>query len=262
MAVETAALDAVPVSRIFLSLDNPRHIPFDNETKVIEHLCAKEDVYSLARDIHRHGLNPLEKFALIPITSAPKSRGEPNYFVAEGNRRLCALKLLNDPELAPAQLRKSFSALAETWAAIKTIPGVLFKNKDDVNLWLERIHSGPQGGIGRKEWNAEQKTRFHGENKNRATQAILDYAQQQKMLTEAERHGKLTTAQRFISNEFFREILGVDQSDPENIGRTRPGRDFDLILKKFIRDLVAGKDVTSRMNQGCSTLSTERHGEY
>ena len=209
MAVETTALDAVPVSRIFLSLDNPRHVPFDNETKVIGHLCDKEDIYALARDIHRNGLNPLEKFALIPVAATQKGRGETNYFVAEGNRRLCALKLLNDPELAPAPLRKSFAALAENWHAIKMVPGVVFKNKDDVNLWLERIHSGPQAELAVKNGTRSRRTQFHGDNKNRATQAVLDYAEEQKMLTVDERRGKLTTAQRFLSNEFFREVLGL-----------------------------------------------------
>ncbi len=101
MAVDTTAIDAVPVSRFFLSLDNPRHVPFDNEAKTIDYLCNKEDVYQLARDIARHGLNPLERFALIPVSNH--------------------------------------------------VSGVVFKEKDSVNLWLERIHSGPQRGIGRKE---------------------------------------------------------------------------------------------------------------
>ncbi len=92
--------ETVQVSRIFLSLDNPRHAPVDTEAKAITLLCEKEAIYPLARDIVRHGLNPLEKFALIP-TGKKLGRGA-NYYVAEGNRRICALKLLNDPELAPA----------------------------------------------------------------------------------------------------------------------------------------------------------------
>ncbi len=56
---------------------------------MVEYLCDKEDVWPLARDITNIGLNPLELFALIPV------KGHANAFtMAEGNRRLCALKLL------------------------------------------------------------------------------------------------------------------------------------------------------------------------
>ena len=48
---------------------------------------------------------------------------------------------------------------------------------------------------------------------------------------------------------FSVRYLDFDQSDPENIGRTRPTKDFDLLLKQFVRDLVEGKKVTSRMNR-------------
>ena len=39
----------------------------------------------------------MELFALLPD-------GDKAYLAAEGNRRLCALKLLNDPDLAPADM--------------------------------------------------------------------------------------------------------------------------------------------------------------
>jgi hypothetical protein len=59
--------DPVPVGRIFLDLDNPRHVPFTSEDEVIEYLCDKEDVWPLARDITNIGLNPLERFALVAV---------------------------------------------------------------------------------------------------------------------------------------------------------------------------------------------------
>ena len=52
-------IEAVPVSRIFLLLSNPRHEEVENEPQAIARLCAKENVYSLARDIAKLGLNPL-----------------------------------------------------------------------------------------------------------------------------------------------------------------------------------------------------------
>src|SRR4051794_5770659 len=99
MTVKPKYVDAVAVGRIFLALENPRHEPFETEAQVIDYLCEKEDVYPLARDIAKHGLNPLERLALIELKKRQKGSGPANYYAAEGNRRICALKLLDDPEL-------------------------------------------------------------------------------------------------------------------------------------------------------------------
>jgi hypothetical protein len=249
MADNPKFVDDVPVGRIFLALENPRHKSFETEEQVIARLCAKEDVYPLARDIVKHGLNPLERFALVPLESK-RSGGVVNYSAAEGNRRVCALKLLLDPERAPAKLRKAFQKLSEQWASpIKAVDAAVFDDMDSVNLWLDRIHNGPQGGIGRKGWNAEQKQRFDGGSKNRAAQALLDYAEAQKMITSDERAGKLTTVQRFLGNDVFREAIGFDQSNSEDTGRTRPKAEFDILAKRFMKDLIGKKNVNSRMNK-------------
>src|ERR1700730_6460333 len=184
MADAPKYIEAVPVSRIFLGLSNPRHEPYNAEAKAIARLCNKENVYPLARDIVKHGLNPLERLALVALDKRKGTGANVSYYAAEGNRRLCALKLLNDPDLAPANLRKAFESLSEEWSSpITTVAGAVFDDIESVNLWLDRIHNGPQGGIGRKDWNAEQKQRFDGGSKNRSAQALLDYAETEKMIT-------------------------------------------------------------------------------
>lgn len=239
-------LNKVPLGRIFLLHSNPRHEPFETEAEAIKYLCDNEDVYALARDIVNLGTNPLEQCGIIP---ADKKKTGGSYFVAEGNRRICALKLLNDPDLAPAKLRNGFSRLGEKWSPIKYVRAVLFDDLDAIRPWLDRIHNGPQGGIGRKPWNADQKSRFDGSNKNRSSQALLDYAEKEKMISAEDRKGKLTTVQRFVSNDVFREAMGFDQSNPDDVGRSRPKPEFDAVLTRFMRDLVGKKKVTSRMNK-------------
>lgn len=215
----------------------------------IEYLCDHEMVYALARDIVKHGTNPLERLALIPATKPKRGAAPTSYHAAEGNRRICALKLLSDPDLAPAKLRKAFEKLADQWTPITSITAVAFDDEDSVRLWIDRTHSGLQGGIGRKDWNAEQKQRASGGSKNKAAQALLDYAEEQKMITAEERKGKLTTVQRFIGNDVFREVIGLDPSNLEEIARTRPKAEFDILVRRFIRDVIGKKAVTSRMNK-------------
>lgn len=236
--------DPVPIGRIFLDLNNPRHVPFTTEDEAIEYLCSKEDVWPLARDITAIGMNPLERVALLPIVGQKNS-----YTMAEGNRRLCALMLIADPDRAPAKLRRGFENLAKQQAPIKALPAVLFDDEDEVRPWLERIHNGAQGGRGRKSWDAEQSQRYSGSKKNKLAQAFLDYAVKEGMLTEEQRKGKITTIQRFLGVDVLQEAMGIDQTNSDELSRTRPKSEFDIIAKRFIRDLLEGKEVNSRKNK-------------
>jgi hypothetical protein len=245
----TATPQSISVDRIFLDLENPRHKPYTSEAEVIEYLCRNESVYALAKDMSEMGLNPLELFALISLdTNKKKITKATSFVVAEGNRRMCAIKLLNDPDLAPTKLRKDFSKLAElSTQSFSEVPAILFEDGTQVDAWLERIHGGPQGGIGRKPWNAEQKTRHLGDRKNALAQSILDYSEQSGYISAEERKGKLTTAQRYLGNSVLREAIGIDSDIPGTISRTRPSEDVALLLKSFMRDLVDGA-VHSRSN--------------
>ncbi len=245
MKSAVANAQPIPVDRIFLDLSNPRHKPYQTQSEVIEYLCRAEHVFELAKDIAKIGLNPLELFAVVPVPASGR-RAAISYVVAEGNRRLCALKLLHDPDLAPASLRKDFSKLAEKSPEFEEVLGIVFKDKSEANIWLERIHNGPQGGIGRRTWNAEQKTRHFGDKKNAVAQGVLDYAEKKGFISPEDRKGKLTTAQRYLSNPLIREALGIESSNLEDISRTRPEHDFNVVVEKFVGDLVGGKEVHSR----------------
>lgn len=238
----------VPIGRIFLDLTNPRHEPLANEDDAIEYLCDKEEVWALARDITAIGLNPLERVALIPIKGQKGA-----YTMAEGNRRLCALKLLADPDRAPAKLRKGFANLAAQRTPPKEFYAAEFADDEEVRPWLERMHNGAYEGRGRRAWNAEQSQRYSGSNKNKVAQGFLDYAVAEGLLTEEDRKGKLTTVQRFLGIDVFREAMGLDQSNPDDLARTRPKPEFDIIAKRFVRDLLDTttdpRPVTSRMNK-------------
>ena len=249
MIIPKRTEESISLDRVFLHRENPRHEPYDTQAEVIEYLCRHENVLPLARDIVRHGLNPLERFAVFR-GEAPGGAGEVPYIVGEGNRRVCAIKLLADPDLAPPDKRRNFERLADEWEGIDTLPTVIFENPDDLDLWLERIHQGAQGGIGRKDWNADQKQRHSGSNKNRIALALLDYAQCKGFISTDARRGKLTTVQRYASNAVFRETLGLDASEPDEVYRNRTSDDFELLVRQFIADLINRPDVVnSRSNR-------------
>jgi hypothetical protein len=239
-----AYLPAVPVERIFLHLSNPRFEEVETEDEAIERLCSEEDVRALAADIvSLNSINPLELLALVPVPkSKNKSSKVAGYIVVEGNRRICALKLLNDPERAPSKYKKAFKELAKKWTdPFDTVAGETFEKYEDAKVWIQRNHSGFAGGVGRKVWSPEQQRRFTGGARNKIAQDMLDYAEEHGFLTAEERKRKLTTVDRFVRNKIFQEAIGyVIQGDEIKI--TRPRADYDKQLKRFIRDIVAGKD--------------------
>lgn len=235
----------IDLKRVFLDLENPRHEPYLNEGQVIEYLCRSENVYPLAKDIVKVGLNPLEMFAVIPDDG---EHDDTTYTVAEGNRRLCALKLLDDPERAPPKLRKAFQELGDVWSGLESINCIVFPDRDSVKMWLSRIHEGEQGGIGRRKWDADQTARHSGISKNKTALALLDYAEAEKLITTQQRKGKLTTVQRYLVSPLVREALGIDSTNINDISRNRSKPDFDLLLRKFLDDLASGY-VNSRTNK-------------
>lgn len=244
------SMEPIEIGRIFLDLENPRHEPYTSEAEVIEYLCRYENVFPLAKDIVQlGGVNPLELLAVIPDEgSGGGKEGKKSYTVAEGNRRLCALKLLDDPERAPTKLRKSFEDLAADWDGPATLPCIVFDDREAVRIWLSRIHEGEQGGVGRKKWNADQTARHSGDSKNKLALAVLDYAEAEGLITAEARRGKLTTVQRYLGSSLVREALGIDATNPGDISRNRSKHDFDLLLRKFLDDLARGY-VNSRANR-------------
>lgn len=241
----------IKIDRIFLYEENPRHEPIESEPEVIAHLCKDEQVFNLARNIADAGANPLELLGLVQIPGSGSSATKKNYQVWEGNRRVCAIKLLNDPDLAPAHLRRDFVRLASSsvHVPIDEINVVVFDDHDDLRYWMGIIHGGVQAGVGRLDWDAQQKERHFGSGRNRVALAVLDTAQTLGIISKEEREGKLTTAQRFLNSDIVREAIGIDAGNKDDITYTRPVGDFKKQLTKFIGDLKRGVKVTSRNNR-------------
>lgn len=242
-------LGPIEVDRIFLYEENPRHEPLGSEPEVIEHLCKNEQVYNLARSISEAGTNPL---ALLGVVELRGTGSKKSYQVWEGNRRVCAIKLLNDPDRAPPDLRTDFARLAAVSAHIpvKKINCVVFDNHDELKFWMAILHDGAQAGVGLLDWDADQKARHFGvSNRNRIALAVLDAAQDMGLISKEERVGKLTTTQRFLNSDIVKEAIGIDTSNPDDVTFNRPLEDFQKLLGLFIADLKENQRVTSRHNK-------------
>lgn len=235
-----AVKTTVSLDQLFLAMDNPRHEEVDGEPEAIDRLCRTEDIDALARDIARNGPNPAERLILYPVDEMAEINGRTAYYVAEGNRRVCAMKLLNDPDLAPAKIRNSFVTSAAGWTKPAELDAVVIRDPEKRRHWLLRIHDGVQGGRGRKPWTAEQKTRFTGSGRNALAQAVLDYAEGGEMISKEDRRGRLSHLSRLLSNELVKDALGIDASrGADDPMRNRPKEEFDIVLKEILAEAGA-----------------------
>ncbi|MCK7459947.1 ParB/Srx family N-terminal domain-containing protein [Idiomarina aminovorans] len=233
---------------LYLDTENPRHEIIRDQEQIIEHLIKNEKITTLARDIAENGQSPLDRIGVI---KDDKGR----YVVVEGNRRVCATILLNDPARSPSGYKKYFDRLVHNSNAPSEVDVVLFDDRQEADIWVERRHEGSQEGKGTQQWDANQKTR-HNTRRNKADSnalalSVLDYAVSHGFIDKSDNERVLTTASRYLGNPYFRKTLGIASKRSESdIVLEVPENEFEQVIERFISDLVAeGGPVHSRTNK-------------
>src|ERR1043165_1243992 len=143
---------AIRVTDILLDTGNYRTGKQDDQRKAFKALIEEQKgkLVVLAKDIIENGLSPLET---IMVYAAP---GEKNrYVVIEGNRRIAAMKLALQPDLASdTTWHKAFQRVH------RVAPGQIPKkiickiapSKEDAYPWIQRRHDTGLRGAGLNPW--------------------------------------------------------------------------------------------------------------
>lgn len=233
---------SIKVDQLELDLSNPRHKPFRRPSQAIEYLVLKERVVDLAIHIAKEGTNPMD---LLGVFQKKGTGSQDVYVAAEGNRRVCALMLLHDPEKIPpgmagrAKIVERLEAAAKSAHMSPNINVVVFKSKKSAKLWVDLMHI--QDGRSRRRWTPDQQERAMGGGRNRDAAALLDAALAKSMISEADRTSKLTTVQRYVGNPTMRKALGIVRDGSGNYFIDREIRDFLLLLAAFLEDIRNGR---------------------
>ncbi|MHB0920628.1 MAG: ParB N-terminal domain-containing protein [Thiomonas delicata] len=233
--------DGISLARLHLDPENPRHDPIEDEDKIIGHLLRTEKVQALAKSIVENGgISPLDAIGVVEMADNPG-----HFIVAEGNRRTCALKVLNDPKKAPSTTAQEyFQSLAQRASLPQKFSVVVFPDKEAARPWMELRHLGPQDGAGMKSWNAVQKTRFaRGASPDTLALAVLERAEAAGWI-DAETRKKIgiTTLTRYLGNPVVRTALGIGERG--SLTFTHEPAEVDVALKKFVTDAIPRKDGT------------------
>lgn len=224
----------IQLSKLKLDTSNPRHPEFESQREIIEWMTSGigrigEKLVVLAKDIAAFGLNPADK---VMVVADKKEKGQ--FTVLEGNRRLTALKFLNNPDLAPTrQWQKRFSRLRPSkFIPIRRIACTVFDDVEVAFHFIELRHLGESGGAGVVPWEAEQKARhdqrLHRRSRHHKALAILDLIRNADRI-DGEIKGfagegfPITTLDRILSDKEFRDFLGLSlNSDGDICFRIEP----------------------------------------
>lgn len=240
----------IPVSRLHLDLNNPRHEPAESEAQAIANLCDSEMVVEIAQDIAQRGsLSPLEVLGVTPM------EGHPGHFISlEGNRRTCALIVAADPSRAPEPARRQLERIAAKATVPREVKAYVFAKREDAKQWIDLRHLGFQGGAGTKPWDATQQTRASGGNvktsarDNTLSVLVLDRLVARGMLSNDQRRVvSVSTLTRYLGTPGVRAILGLG-SNKELIYTHDPDEVDSALLRLVLDSIEPLSDGTLRVN--------------
>lgn len=227
------------INDIFLDNQNPRlNTIYEQQEDSIKELLkfSEEKIYNLIVDISEKGLNPFENIGV--------TKEENRYIVLEGNRRICALKILKNHELIKKISLNLYKKISKFKTNIDKIEVIYFPNREKANEWIKLLHTGENLGKGRVSWNTKNKRLFDLRNSrplNTVEKFINTFNKKSTLSDEfLEKIGnlKLTNLERTISDPNIKEALGI-----EKIGNNK--YNFDNInidvADKLMFDMIARK---------------------
>ena len=225
----------IDVSDIMLDQNNYRLGPLDSQIDCIDIMFEEfgAKMVKIAGHIAQNGLSPKP----IVISKDEKKR----WVVRDGNRRITAIKLLNNPAQAPDHYKKTFQSLKNN-AAPGMIPEkieCLTANEAVIIEYRKLEHMGPQDGVGQVDWDPRAKGNMQADVDGITTyplaRSICDYLEK-KGIAEA-RSVSITNMQRLFQDSEVSRRLGIDW-DGKRLAFIAKEDEVFNVLKEIIIDFT------------------------
>lgn len=211
---------------------------------------ADGEIAALARDIVQYqSLDP----SSLPIVIDAKEPGR--YTVLEGNRRLTALRALENPSMFEGafsasvldEIRKISTVYRSS--PIHTINCCLMPNRASADHWLDLRHTGKNRGAGLVGWGPHEKARFTARTKQKTEThtRLLDFLEEGGHLKKTERQRVPVAAfARLVRTRSVREKLGfsTDKGGPLKFNNEKSAVSG---LLHIAHDLASGKVKTGHI---------------
>lgn len=205
----------------------------------------------LLKHIVKYGqLSPLENILLL-------SHGN-RYIVLEGNRRLFALRLLNQhkPTLQLLDERKQtqVESIVKGHNPITEVRAVIFKHRVDAAPWITLKHASGQGGAAMKPWRAFEKDRDeYNRNPDNCPKTLAFFYTAINLrgshkgfadVIDRVLENGYTNLERIITSSFFEEMTGITISG--TMLRSPYGEKYVHNIVMSICEALANKEANSR----------------
>ncbi|MDZ7896575.1 MAG: ParB/Srx family N-terminal domain-containing protein [Arcicella sp.] len=139
----------VDIADLSIGFSSPRILQdSQNEKETLTHFFLDESMISLMLSIGENGFSPIEPLIVTSVNNL-------EYEVIDGNRRLLASKILNNPNLIDVQQSTIREIISGCKIIPKEVPCLVFENKKDVFIHLGFLHI-----TGLKTWNMLKKAHF------------------------------------------------------------------------------------------------------
>ena len=250
------------ISQLHFDPENPRlskkHLP---EKDIILELIEKEDVLTVVESICRLGYFPNE--ALLVVKRDNKN------IVVEGNRRLCALKLIQQPSLAPEVQDKVESYLGGVdKKELENVPTCTINQQDADTIRIKRHTTSPI-----KKWETSMQASFYRslvddgmsigdlcESHNLKKGEVEKFLKLEQWYEVAkripldadaativndEKRFNLSMLQRIANTEGFNRFMGVEFDKDIALNGTILKEEFTKGYRKILSD-IANKEIDTR----------------
>ena len=152
----TQSVALLDVAVLRFDPENPRlpsSVNGTDDAQVLNWMLVEESLTELMGSVGAQDYFRGEPVLVVP--QKKHGRGQPSYVVVEGNRRLAAVRLLLNPDLAPSR-QQSVSKLAKEAKYRPTqLPTIAFSSRDQILDYLGYRHV-----TGVKEWDPLAKARY------------------------------------------------------------------------------------------------------
>ncbi|HEX73640.1 MAG TPA: hypothetical protein G4N93_00600 [Dehalococcoidia bacterium] len=243
--MDTYTIQEIEVDKLLLDVRNPRHNILEKQSETLAEIMLNQrgKLLKLAKDIVDFGINPSDLNIVIP-TKIDSGK----FVVLEGNRRLAAIQLLCDPNLAAlgynTKNSNAFKLHSERYkkSPIDRLRCVVFGQRDDANHWIELRHTGENEGRGVVGWGAKEKARFNELlGKHSSALQVLEFVRRNSNLSGEEKAAlktpNLTSIQRLVGDPDVRESLGIDITDGY-VTTNLPPEEIINGLTKLVMDIA------------------------
>lgn len=251
-----AELIDLTLDDLLLDHDNPRIGSVESQIEALQKIINEQEhrLLNLAADIATNGLSPIDLMYVIEHQEGDED--DPKYVVIEGNRRLAALRLLNNAQLVrrvsmPEPQRKKLLDLGLKFDRKKIEPIVcaLAEGEEESKRWIKLRHTGQNEGVGLVPWEALARERFSGDER---TSSVYEFALKYGKFSDSElaeitKDFSPTTLGRLIQSPAIRDLLGLSMSEGK-ISINIQASEVIKPLRRILLDITRGKVDSRNLN--------------